>query len=231
MMRRTAAALFLCAPAVLFAQEPIPPNLHGVDKLAAVVQRVSEIQASIKTLTADFTQTKTSHLLAAPSVSRGKLYYRAPDALRWEYEKPRAMTVLLAGGVATTYRPAEKRAERVGVGRMQRRIFRFLSAAEPLEKLEGYFTFTFRDPGERGNYTLLLKPTAHAIKKRMTSVEIVIDRHTLLPIAVTYVEADGDSTAYVFSRVVLNQPQPPGLYALALPSDVEVVQINLGGRE
>ncbi len=230
-LRCAAVALFLSLPVPVPGEEALPPNLHGTDKLAALVQRVSTIQASITTLTASFEQTKTSRLLVAPSVSRGKFYYQAPDRLRWEYESPRPMTVLLAGGVATTYRPAEKRAERVEVGRMQRRIFRFLSAAEPLEKLEGNFNFTFIDPGAGGNYTLKLVPTTHAIKKRMKSVEVVIDRQTLLPVAVSYVEADGDSTAYSFSNVKVNTPQPPDLYALTFPPDVEVVHINLGSRD
>jgi len=230
-MRRAFCALFFSLPIVAGAQEPLPPDLHGVDKLNALVQHVSQIQAGIKTLTASFEQTKTSHLLAQPSVSRGTFYYQAPDKLRWEYKEPRPMIVLLAGGVATTYRPAEKRAERVEVGHMQRRIFRFLGASEPLEKLKGYFNFTFHDRGPGENYLLSLQPTAHAIKKRMKSVDIVIDRHTLLPSAVTYVEADGDTTGYVFSDVALNQPQPAGIYALTLPPDVEVVRINLGGQE
>ncbi|MFI5167927.1 MAG: outer membrane lipoprotein carrier protein LolA [Thermoanaerobaculales bacterium] len=231
MMRRAFGAFFFLVPLPLFAQEGLPPNLHGADKLAALVQRVSQIQAGITTLTAGFEQTKTSHLLVAPSVSRGKFYYQAPDKLRWEYETPRPMTVLLAGGVATTYRPAEKRAERVEIGRMQRRIFRFLSAAEPLEKLKGNFIFTFRDPGGTANYSLLLLPTTHAIKKRMKSVEVIIDRRSLLPVAVTYVESDGDTTGYSFSNIELNKPQPPELYTLTLPPDVEMVHINLGNRD
>ena len=182
-MRRAFCALFFSLPIVAGAQEPLPPDLHGVDKLNALVQHVSQIQAGIKTLTASFEQTKTSHLLAQPSVSRGTFYYQAPDKLRWEYKEPRPMIVLLAGGVATTYRPAEKRAERVEVGHMQRRIFRFLGASEPLEKLKGYFNFTFHDRGPGENYLLSLQPTAHAIKKRMKTVDIVIDRHTLLPSA------------------------------------------------
>ena len=173
------------------------------------MQRVSQVQAGLKTLSADFEQRRTSRLLAEPSVSRGKFYFEAPDSVRWEYTSPRPMTVLLAGGVAITYRPLEKRAERIEVGRAQRRVFRFISAAEPLDKLMAYFTFTFRDPGPSGNYTLLLKPTAHQIKKRLRSVEIEIDRHSLLPIRVAYSEPDGDSTEYAFSAIEMNKPQRP----------------------
>lgn len=231
MTRRALAilALLACSPAL--AQEPLPPGLHGADKLEALVQRVSQVQASLKTLSADFVQRRTSRLLAEPSVSRGKFYFQAPDSVRWDYTSPRPMTVLLAGGVAITYRPLEKRAERIEVGRAQRRVFRFLSAAEPLDKLMGYFTFTFRDPGPSGNYTLLLKPTAHQIKKRLQSVEIEIDRHSLLPVRVAYAEPDGDSTEYSFSAIEMNKPQSAGLFDLALPPDVHIVQLKLGSGE
>jgi outer membrane lipoprotein carrier protein len=231
MARRALFALFLllCSPAL--AQEPLPPDLHGLDKLAALIRRVSQVQASLATLDANFEQVRTSRLLAAPSLSKGRFYYKAPESVRWEYDTPRPMTVLITGGVALTYRPAEKRAERIEVGRAQRRIFRFLSAAEPLEKLMQYFSFTFHDPLVEGNYTLELKPTAHTLKKRLRSVRIEIERDSYLPVRVAYTETDGDSTEYSFSDIKLNPPQPPDLFSLDLPPDVEVVQIKLGGGE
>lgn len=231
MTRRALAilALLACSPAL--AQEPLPPGLHGVDKLEALVQRVSQVQAGLKTLSADFELRRTSRLLAQPSVSRGKFYFAAPDSVRWDYTSPRPMTVLLAGGVAITYRPLEKRAESIKVGRAQRRVFHFLSATEPLDKLMGYFSFTFRDFGPGANYTLLLKPTVHTIKKHLRSVEIEIDHHSLLPVRVAYTEPDGDSTEYSFSAIEVNKPQEPGIFNLSLPPDVHIVQLKLGSGE
>jgi outer membrane lipoprotein carrier protein len=231
MTRRALVALSTLLCSYALAQGPIPPGLKGADKLAALVQRVSQVQAATATLTAKFELRRTSHLLAAPSVSRGRFYYRGPDSVRWEYETPRPMTVVISGGVATTYRPAEKRAERVEVGRAQRRVFRFISASEPLEKLTQYFSFTFRDPGPSGNYTLELKPTSHQIKKRLQSVELEIQRQTLLPVRVAYAEADGDRTEYVFSEIEVNAKQPADLYDLALPPDVTVVKVKVGSGE
>ncbi|HVN76324.1 MAG TPA: outer membrane lipoprotein carrier protein LolA [Thermoanaerobaculaceae bacterium] len=231
MIRRAfaVAAVLACVPAA--AQEPLPPGLHGADRLAALVQRVSQVQSSLTTLTATFEQRRTSKLLAAPSVSHGTFYYKAPDSVRWEYQTPRPMTVLLTGGVAITYRPAEKRAERVEVGRAQKRVLRFLSAAEPLEQLKAYFSFTFRDPGGTANYQLELRPTAHQIKKRLRELDLEIDRQSLLPVKVAYFETDGDGTEYSFSKIEMNQPLSPDLFDLVLPSDVKVVHLKLGSGE
>jgi outer membrane lipoprotein carrier protein len=231
MTRRAVVALSTLVCSYALAQEPIPPGMKGADRLAALVQRVSQVQASTATLTAKFELRRTSHLLAAPSVSQGRFYYRGPDSVRWEYEMPRPMTVVISGGVAITYRPAERRAERVEVGRAQRRVFRFMSASEPLEKLKQYFSFTFRDPGPSGNYTLELKPTSHQIKKRLRSVELEIQRQTLIPVRVAYTEADGDRTEYVFSDIEVNAKQAADLYELVLPPDVEVVKIKVGSGE
>ena len=42
-------------------------------------------------LTADFTQTKSVAMIREPQVSQGKMVYRAPDYLKWEYTSPNAV--------------------------------------------------------------------------------------------------------------------------------------------
>jgi|YNPNPStandDraft_1061719.scaffolds.fasta_scaffold00427_12 outer membrane lipoprotein carrier protein len=230
----TGRALFFCFLATTswaVAQEPLPAEVHGVEKLALVVARVSQVQRETTTLTAEFEQQRTSRLLKEPSLSRGRMYFRAPDTVRWEYEAPRPMSVLLAGGAATTYRPAEKRAERVEFGRIQRRVLRFLGAGEPLEELRRYFSFTFRDPGTTGNYVLELQPTALQIKKRLASVTVVIDRDRFLPVGFAYTEHDGDRTVYTFSKIRRNEPIPDEVFQLHMPADVVLVELKARSSE
>ena len=42
-------------------------------------------------LTADFTPTKSVAMMREPQVSQGKMVYRAPDYLKWEYTSPNAV--------------------------------------------------------------------------------------------------------------------------------------------
>jgi outer membrane lipoprotein-sorting protein len=228
-----AATLFLCllAASSAWSQDPVPPALKGTDKVAAVLARVAEAQSRVSTITARFEQVRESRLLVAPSVSHGVFYFASPDSVRWEYQSPRVMQVVIAGGVAITYRPEEKRAERVEIGRMQRRVFRFLGAGEPLDTLKRYFSFTFRDAGEGRDYEFLLDPATAALKRRLQRVEVRIDRARFIPVAVSYVEADGDRNAYTFHDVILNQPVREELFALQLPADVAVVDVKLASRE
>ncbi len=232
MPRRTVCALIaLLVSASAFSQGPGLDKLPPAEKLAALLQQFGRFQKGLKTLQADFVQTRKSSLLAHESVSRGRLFFEAPDRIRWEYGSPLRMTVLIANGVAITYRPEEKRAERVEVGRMQQRVFHFLSAGDPIDELKRYFSITFKDPGPPGNYELILDPTSHHIRKRLESLSIEIDRTRLLPVGVSWVQHDGDSLSYAFSHIVVDEKLPSGIFTLDLPPDVHVVELRLGAGE
>jgi len=231
-MRGTLLACgLLVFPVTAAAQSRGVEGLSGAAKLTAVLEEVSATQARLKTLTARFEQRKESRLLAEPSVSRGRFYFEVPDKVRWEYETPRQMTVVAAGGVALTYRPAERRAERIEVGRMQRKVVGFLTVSEPLDQLTRYFSVTLRDPGKPANFVILLQPTSYQVKKRIANVTVEIDRARFVPVAVSYVEADGDKTAYSFSEIVLDGPVPEAAFSLDLPEGVKVVEIKLRGGD
>jgi outer membrane lipoprotein carrier protein len=206
-------------------------GLAGKAKVDAFLKEMAKAQAAVRTLAAEFRQTKVSRLLQQPSVATGTFYFAAPDQVRWDYKEPRPMVVLMTSKAMVTYKPAERQAERVELGRNQRKVFSFLSATEPLAGLSRHFSFALRDAGEGSNYVLVLTPVTHAIKKRLRSVELAVNRKTFLPVKVTYTEADGDVTSYEFSHIVINGSLPEGIFALELPPGVKLTELKLRGSE
>jgi outer membrane lipoprotein-sorting protein len=57
----------------------------------------------VKSLEASFVQTKELSILKRPLVSKGKLYFRKPGQLRWEYSEPLRTALLLKRGAARRY--------------------------------------------------------------------------------------------------------------------------------
>jgi outer membrane lipoprotein carrier protein len=57
----------------------------------------------VRTIQADFVQTRTVRILKSPIVSRGRLAYRRPDDLRWEYRGPIKSVLLVRGGSVERY--------------------------------------------------------------------------------------------------------------------------------
>lgn len=206
-------------------------GLSGKAKLDALLGQIAATQANVRTLSAHFRQTKVSHLLKDPSISEGQFFFAAPDRVRWDYQRPNSFVVFITAKHMMTYRPAENLAEKVELGRNHRKVFAFLSAAEPVTSLSRHFSLTLRDPGGKENYVLILQPVTHSIKKRLREITLVIDRQRFLPVKVAYSEADGDLTTYEFSEIVVNQQLPQGFFSLDLPAGVRVVEVRLRGAE
>jgi len=59
--------------------------------------------AEIKTIQADFIQTKSMKILARPLISEGRFYYAEPDSFRWEYLKPLKSIVINHKGQTKRY--------------------------------------------------------------------------------------------------------------------------------
>lgn len=80
---------------VFYAAAPCSAAEPGAD---AVLERLSVLTASIDSLRCDFTQTTTIPLFTEPVISQGRLLFRKPDSLVWEYATPAAQGLVFSGG-------------------------------------------------------------------------------------------------------------------------------------
>lgn len=99
--------LLLCLLAVL----PTLASAQSPD-LAPLKKWVAR-QAEIRTVQADFVQSRTYRALRDPLTSRGRLLFSAPGSFRWEAGDPPKMIVLRKGESYFLIQPAKKRAERL----------------------------------------------------------------------------------------------------------------------
>ena len=61
------------------------------------MQEMSAFSQNIETLSSDFTQTKHLEMMEDAAISKGKLFYKAPDVLKWEYTSPYDYKILFKG--------------------------------------------------------------------------------------------------------------------------------------
>jgi len=220
-----AAVLAHGAPPLL---DPEAPGLDGSQRLQALIERVKDEQKKLRTLEADFVQHKNSALLAAPEESRGTFSYQAPDRVRWEYDTPKAVTLLIRDQEMTTWYRDLNRAERLNVGRYSTQILRYMGAGGSIQDLLQYFSVSFAVAKDRREpYRLDLVPRYSRMTKRLKSISLWIDRQRFLPVRLLYVEPDGDSTEYRFSNIRFNAGLPADRFDLQLPQNVEVRTLHL----
>ena len=224
-------ALFLAMPAFAAPKVPDPsaPGLSGSQRLQALLDRVRLEQQKLKTLEARFVQHQESSLLAAPEDSKGVFSYAAPDRVRWEYQLPNPITVVIQGDQMTTWYRDLRRADLVKVGRYSNQVFKYLGASGNMQTLLDYFTVKLAMPEKKGDaYRMELIPRYARISKRLKSMTIWIDPELFFPTRMKYVEADGDTTEYEFRDLRKNAPIPPERFVLKLPKEVRTRTIDLG---
>jgi outer membrane lipoprotein-sorting protein len=227
-----AAALVLASPAraaaVTKPPDPMAAGLNAADRLQALIDRVKFEQGRLTTLEASFAQRRESEMLVAPEESRGTFSFAVPDRVRWEYDSPKPLTLVIRGSEMTTWYRDLGRADRVNVGRYSNQVMRYLGAAGSLETLMQYFTLRVAFPDGKGSaYQLDLAPRYERIAKRLKAMTLWLDPATFLPSRLRYTEADGDVTEYRFTGVRLNAALPPNRFDLTLPAGVEVRTLDL----
>jgi outer membrane lipoprotein-sorting protein len=218
-----ALSVFLIATTVTTAAVQAAPAVT----LAQVIKKVQEQQKKTATLQADFRQEKELALMAKPEVSTGTFIYSRPSNVRWTYDSPKRVQMVIAGGFLTTYYPELNKAERIDVKRFEDRIFKYMGATGAIDELARYFDFTFTDSKSKSVFVLDLTPKNRAVSKRVQRIKLWIDKSTYLTSKIEYVEGDGDITRYEFTNVRINENVPPSQFALTLPKTVRVETMNL----
>ena len=225
------ALLALAVPALAqkSAPDPSAPGLSGAQRLQTLLDRVRIEQQKLKTMEARFVQQQESSMLAAPEESTGVFSYAAPDRVRWEYQEPSPITVVIQGDKMTTWYRDLRRADLVKVGRYSNQVLKYLGASGNMQTLLDYFTVKLSMPEKKGDpYRMELIPRYARISKRLKSMTIWIDPEVFFPTRMRYVEADGDTTNYEFRDLKRNAPIPADRFVLTLPKEVQTRTIDLG---
>lgn len=211
--------------------DPSAPGLSGAQRLQALLDRVRIEQQKLKTLEARFVQHQESSMLAAPEESKGVFSYAAPDRVRWEYQQPSPITVVIQGDQMTTWYRDLRRADLVKVGRYSNQVLKYLGASGNMQTLLDYFTVKLSMPEKKGDpYRMALVPRYARISKRLKTMTLWIDSASFFPTRMEYVEADGDTTQYEFLDLKRNAPIPADRFVLKLPKEVQTRVIDLGEK-
>jgi outer membrane lipoprotein-sorting protein len=226
MVHKRVATALVCAaisamPLIAAPKKPAPITLEEV------IRKVQQQQKTTTTLQANFRQEKELALLSKPEVASGSFAYSRPSNVRWSYDTPKRVEMLIANGTMTTWFPDLNKAERIDVRRFEDRIFKYMGASGAIDELARYFDFTFTDTATNPSWVLDLTPKSRAVAKRVKRIKIWIDKTTFLTSKFEYVEGDGDITRYEFTNIKINQPIEHARFTISLPTSVKIEQMKL----
>ena len=170
----------------------------------AARQHIVDAAKGMKTMQCDFVQTKQTKLLSAASVSTGRLYYRQPDRLRWEYLTPTAHTFEIDGQKVVMSDNRGSREVDIRRNRKYREIARLMTNIMSAQSFvdEQDFQVSLAQAGKEWIATLI--PRRKEVRHIFSSIILRVTPDQWLVHQVELVEPKGDRTVILLKNVKIN---------------------------
>ena len=176
-------------------------------QLTQLTQAISKAHQQLKTLSANFTQEKTSTLFTEKVVQKGVFCYQAPKQLRWEYKAPKALTLLFDDTKVTvlTDKGAINNPNKM-LNEMGKMIINTINGTNMSDN--DNFDISYMKNSQDGSYIAILNPTSKKIKSNYNSIKVILNGKDYLAEKVILDESNGDVTTIIFNNKKVNQSIP-----------------------
>ncbi len=184
------------------------PAAESLD-LAPVKKWIAR-QDELRSVQADFTQTRALKALRSPVASPGRLVFATPSLLRWELGDPAKTVVLRKGETYWLIQPAKKKAQRLSANHIgaEGGAKGFAMMEFPLAKDFADFQkkFEILDVQTDGDDCRLeILPRDPQAKKFLSALKIHFDTKTGHMLSFEMVTREGSSMRNEFSNVRMNE--------------------------
>jgi outer membrane lipoprotein-sorting protein len=176
------------------------------DSLESIRKGMSEV----KTVSCSFTQKKEVRILTKPLLSRGRLYYMAPDSIRWEYMSPVKSVLIVDRGSVKRF-----------IWRDTKFIEDTTARVEAMRIVAGqiarWFAGDFKNSADfraeivEGRVELI--PVNKTIKGFISRVVITFSRREGVISMIEIIEVKGAKSILEFSDVEINGQMPDGIFS------------------
>lgn len=213
MIAGVAVLLTLSALSARLLQAASPDGISEPD--LAPLRTMISLQKSLRTLSADYTQTRSLRTLRSPLSSRGRVFYEAPSRFRWESDTP-AKSILVGnpsgfylvrpdGNKPVVRKLADGSPDGIGFSGMA-----CLSEGDFEAFRREFRVISLTTTG--GTCRAVLQPLAGGAARGVNEIRIEFHRETGEWISLGIVTRDGSSLLYEFSNIRINPKFPEGLF-------------------
>ncbi|HEX8950443.1 MAG TPA: outer membrane lipoprotein carrier protein LolA [Polyangia bacterium] len=208
MTRALAVAALLAAASSTVARAEPPP-------LGEVVGKVDRAKAGVETLAGEFTQKNRVKLFKQELASKGRLYFRKPRQIRWEYTSPDPSVLILDDKKATLTTPgAAPQLFDLDKDVTMRAVFdQLLTWLGPGSLAAARDDYELATAGSAAAPILTLTPKpASQIGKAFARIELRLDGKSWLMRSILLVEKNGDEKEIDFGKLARNGKLPPDAF-------------------
>jgi outer membrane lipoprotein carrier protein len=206
---------------ILLVFFPKPASCIPLEEIVAKVQVVYQRTKDFK---AEFIQESTLKSLNKTQMAKGKIYFKNPGKLRWDYYSPNKQEIVTDGKTLWMYMPQDKQvmiSELSKVYRSNTSTF-FLSG---MGNLKRDFDVQLVKPtlnNEEKGYLLKLVPKEP--QSNLNELFLLVDRVTFQVMETYFYDFYGNLIRIKFKNSVLNRGLSDSIFVFTIPKGVEVIE-------
>lgn len=190
----------ICVPYVLMAQTPVEPK-----KAEQILQQLGRKVAEVHSLQCSFAQTKSTKLLKDNVQSEGRMVYRQPSELRWEYNKPNDFIFVVKNNQVAVKKDGKTSKLSGQRAKLFKQMSQMMLGTITGEFLNDARSFTTTLYQKEDRYMVYLEPKAKDLKKLFVRFVIELAPTLNVATAVEMHEKKGDLTRIEFDAMQLNE--------------------------
>ena len=170
-----------------------------------------EASRNIRSVKADFLQKRTLQILTKPLLSEGKLFFYAPNSVRWEYLNPLRSVMLQKGSTVRVYNFSEGKWKPEMIQAVEARR---MVLAEISRWFQGRFdeSKAFKHTYSPGPPARIILVPGEGINRFIQRIEIVLSVRPGVIDRVEIEEPGGSRTSIEFRNVEINSSLPPEIF-------------------
>lgn len=193
----------------------------GLEPASVLLDRVQQYYAKASDFTSDFRQTYTYHIYGRQKISTGKVYFKKPSRMRWDYEIPTRRVFVADGATLWVYEPDEAQVFKRDLSSAQLPVaLRFMRGEG---KLSSDFNVEDVQLGETPeSASITLKPKTPS--PDFTHLKLVIKQKTGEVIASILTDPTENTNRIDFVDVKVNQDLPDSGFSFSPPEGVRVIE-------
>ena len=166
-------------------------------------QTVAVMSKKIKTLSTDFIQYKHMDFLSKDIETSGKMIFKEPNTLLWQYKKPYSYSIVFKNGKIIINDEGKKSTVDVGNSKLFGKINKLIVGSVSGDLFDDEaFAITYFKTKEK-NITKFI-PKDSTLKKYIKQIELTFDKEEATVLQVKLIESSSDYTRIVLKNKVIN---------------------------
>ncbi len=205
--------IYICMTVMACAANALAAPLAATQQ-REVIARINKASSGLRSMTCSFTQTKHLSLLSDKMISEGKMYYRQPDRLRWEYISPYRYLFIFNGAKVYVGDKSRKDVIDTKSNRVFKEVARIMMSTVTGTALSNASDFSVKAEDGKTFWNVTLVPKRKEMKKMFARIVLSFSKSDLMISEINLYEKNNDRTNIRLRNIKNNIAINENLFAI-----------------